>query len=140
MAYKLVSHLVGKKRFFVYKINDISFHERLFCIFDKEYPFELNISYKEMSKKLELAPNIGGKGGFQLQESTSLETNYRFRFETEDECQKHIDEVKKKKQLIDEMLINFTDDMMCEYNKKMIKKIENFNSLQMKINENLRKY
>jgi len=128
MAYKLVSHVIRSKRFFVHKINYVTYHERLFCILDTEQPFELRLKYKEMSKSMEMAPIIGGKGGFQLQERTDLETEYKFRFETEEECKYNIDEIKKKKVLIDEMLIGFTEDMMLEHNKKMLKKIKEINN------------
>jgi len=126
MAYKLVSHVIRSQRFFVYKINDISFRERLFCILDTEQPFELSLKYKELSKSLEIAPIIGAKGGFQLQERTDLEKEYKFRFETAEECQHNIDEIKKKKDLIDEMLVGFTEDMMLDHNRKMLKKIGQF--------------
>jgi hypothetical protein len=61
MAHKLVSHVIKNQRFFVYKINDISFRERMFCIFDTEQPYELTLNYKELTKSLEVAPIIGGK-------------------------------------------------------------------------------
>ena len=127
MAYKLVSHVIRGQRFFVHKINHVSFYERLFCILDTERPFEFILGYKELSKSLELAPIIGGKGGFQLQEKTDLERIYSFRFETAEECQRNIDDVQKKKQLIDEMLIGFTEDMMLDHNRKMLQKLEEFN-------------
>ena len=128
MAHKLVSHVIRNQRFFVHKIHDISFRERLFCILDTEQPFELSLRYKELSKSLEVAPIIGGKGGFQLQERTDLEKVYKFRLETAEECQYHIDEVQKKRTLIDEMLVGFTEDMMLEHNRKMLKKVNEFNA------------
>ncbi len=127
MAYKLISHVIRKQRFFVHKIHDISYRERLFCILDTEQPFELSLIYKEMNKSFEFAPNIiGGKSGFQMQEKTDLEKEYRFRFETEEECKHNIYEIKKKKDLIDEMLVGFTEDMMLDHNRKMMKNIEKF--------------
>ncbi len=123
MAFKLVNHIIRGQRFFVYKINEISYRERVFCIFDKELPFELSLRYKELSKSMEVAPIIGAKGGFQLQEKTNLEKTYNFRFESSEECQHNIDEVNKKKELIDEMLTEFTEDMMLLYNKKMFQKL-----------------
>ncbi len=132
MAYKLVSHVICKQRFFVHKIQNVSFHERLFCILDTELPFELNIGYKEMSKSLEVAPIIGGKGGFQLQEKTNLQTDYTFRLETAESCQKHIDDIQRKKELIDEMLVGFTEEMMLEHNRKMLKRLDSFNDIRKK--------
>ncbi len=132
MAHKLVSHVIRNQRFFVHKINDITFHKRLFCIFDIDKPFELNLMYKELSKSLEFAPIIGGKGGAQLQEKIDLETEYKFRFETDKECIYNINEIKIKKELIDEMLIGFTEDMMLEHNRKMLKKLENFSQSRSK--------
>jgi hypothetical protein len=124
MSFKLINHVIRNQRFFVYKINDISYRERLFCILDTERPFELTLRYKELGKSLDLAPIfVGGKAGFQLQEKTDLEKIYWFRFETAEECQKNIDEIKIKKELIDEMLDGFTEDMMLDHNRKMMQKI-----------------
>lgn len=129
MAHKLVSHVICKQRFFVYKINNVNFSERLFCIFDKDKPYELSVEYKELSTSLEAAPIIGGKGGgFQLQQKIDTEKYYSFRLSTKEECQKHINEIEKKRELINDLLINFTNELMIEYNKKTVKEINNFNN------------
>jgi hypothetical protein len=124
MAHKLVSHVIMKQRFFVYKINEISFRKRLFCILDPELPFVLNLKYKELNNSLEFSPIIGGNGTFQLREKTNVEKVYNFRFKTMEECQHNIDEIQKKKFLIDEMLIGFTENILLEHNRKMLKKIK----------------
>jgi hypothetical protein len=134
MAYKLVSHVINRQRFFVHKINDITYRERLFCILDTEQPFELSLRYKELSKSMELAPVIAPKGGLVMQERTDLETEYKFRLSTEEECKKHIEVIQNKRDLIDEMLIGFTEDMMLEHNRKMLKKLENFNQSRKRFN------
>ena len=110
MTYKLVIHVIRNQRFFVYKINDISFRRRLFCIFDKKQPFELSIDYRELTKSLEVTPINGKRAGVLFQER--IYKRYSFRFETEEECKFNLDEIKKKKELIDKMLIGFTTDML----------------------------
>jgi hypothetical protein len=131
MAYKLVNHVIRNQRFFVHKIHEVTYRKRLFCIFDTDLPFELSIRYKKLSKSLKIAPIIGGNG-FLLHEKTDLEKEYNFRFETEKECKHNIDEIKKKKDLIDEMLVGFTEDMMLEHNRKMLKKLEQFSEPKSK--------
>lgn len=109
MSHKLIHHIIGTKRFFVYKINEVYFQKRLFCIFDKNKPFELTIVYKEMNKSTEMGPVVvGGKLGFFLYDSVNFETEYVFRL-TEDECKENIDEIKKKRILVNEQLNHRTD-------------------------------
>jgi hypothetical protein len=126
MAYKLVSHVIDRQRFFVYKINDISFHERLFCIFDTEKPYRLSLMYRELSKSTGFTPVIGVHGKNVIHEKTEFEKVYNFRMSTAEECKYHINEVQEKKKLIDEMIIGFTEDMMLEHNRKMLNKLNNF--------------
>lgn len=119
MAHKLISHVINGNRFFVYKIKNIGYRERLFCILDTDKPYRLYIDYKELSTSLEFAPFIGLKGGFQLQEKTNTETKYVYRLETEEECKHHIAEVDKKRKIIDDMLTKFNNDVLLEYDIKI---------------------
>lgn len=99
MNYKCITHLIKNKRFFVYKINSIWYRERSFCILDKKLPFELFLKYKESNIAI----------GF-LFDTFEHEKYYNFRFATREECLYNLDSVKKKKEIIDEMLVNFNND------------------------------
>lgn len=132
MAYKLISHVVRDQRFLVYKIGDFYYHKRLFRILDPFKPYELFIEYKELSKTLDISPiMVGGHAGFHFQNTLDLQKVYKFRL-SEKECFDHIQDIKNKKELIDNMLENFTNDMMIQYNRKMLKQIKDFNDQNKK--------
>jgi hypothetical protein len=118
MNHKLITHIIRDKRFAVYKINKVRFNERLFCIFDTDKPWELGIDYQELTKSFELSPIIAGKSsGFVVKDKIDLEKKYSFRFETEEECQKHVNEIEQKRKLIDDILENYNKDMIKLYSK-----------------------
>jgi hypothetical protein len=145
MAHKLINHIIQKQRFFVYKINRVSFRERLFCIKDTELPYELTLNYKELGTEFRIAPIIkrglvinelrlsnpfhsnspfhsNNYNEYSAYEVNTFEKTYKFRLESEEQCQKNIDEIKKKKDLIDNMMSNFTNEMLATYNKEMVEK------------------
>lgn len=105
MTHKLISHTIGSNRFFVYKINEISCRKRLFCILNRNFPFELKLVYKEMNESSKIGPVfLGGNIGFHLRDEIKFEKEYFFRFETLQECNYNIDEIEKKKKIIDDMI------------------------------------
>jgi len=121
MSYKLISHVIKGHRFFVYKINKISYRERVFCILDQKQPFELTISYAELTTATKLEPVLGGKGGFVLTDTLDFEKIYSFRMSSKEECQQNINEIEKKKVIVDEIITRLTTDIILDHNKKLPK-------------------
>jgi len=140
MSFKLISHVIRGQRFFVYKINEVYYRHRLFCVLDKEYPFELIVKYKELSKSTEIAPFLGGLSplqighvGFQFQEKTDLHKDYFFRYATTEECKFQINEVKKKKDIVEQMLTQLTETVTLEQTNKSVPRIEKVSQPQRTI-------
>lgn len=116
MTHKLISTVVENKKFFVYKIQEFSYRQRLFCILDTNKPYELCVKYKELinqkiyinnsllNKKLNLSPIIGGKGGIIINETIDPYKNYFFRLEKEDYCKVYIEEIEYKQKLVTKIL------------------------------------
>jgi hypothetical protein len=115
MAHKLISQIINQNRFFVYKIIDISYRQRLFCIFDSELPCEMQLSYKEINTRNTLSPILGGgKIQFVFNKETDTEKLYEFRM-TEDDCKKIINEVNEKQKMINDILNGYSNDLIKQY-------------------------
>ena len=98
MAHKLITYKIREQVFKVYKIQDIFYYERLFCIFEKKNPFELKIKYKELSNETEVNPVFaGGHLGFSTSTITKTSKDYYFRIETREECERHVHQINEKK-------------------------------------------
>ena len=69
----------------VYKIKDIYYKKRLFCIFNKDHPYNLTIDYHEPRESIGLAPGINLYGGFtfSLVKKVHLTANITKRYKTE---------------------------------------------------------
>ncbi len=84
----------------VRKVMKISYHERLFCLFDRDYPYSLTIKYYNPHSSLSIAPVFGGRGGFAVTsefEESSLVTNRYMHLE---DVEADIREIKKLQDII----------------------------------------
>jgi len=110
MDFKLINHVIKGTRFFVHKIDNISYNERLFKIFDKDKPYLLTIYYNETD--------------------TVINTNikrYFARISTEKECILHIDNIKYKKQIINKFLDKINEDIFDNNCKKIASELNKIN-------------
>ena len=127
MTHKFISHTILGNRFFVYRIQKINYYKRLFCIFDKDVPYELFIEYRELNSNTVVKPFIGintfgSSFGFQYQQKIDFTKNYTFRLFSKDECEQHIKEINEKKKFIEEMLSEYNDQFYIDHNRKMFEK------------------
>lgn len=117
MEYKLINHVIKSERFFVHRMSNVNmFSSKLYN------KFVLSFIHKELDTRFQLSPYLSwigfGLGGFQLQTVTSLSKKYNFYMDTEEECKKHLDEITKKKEMVDKLLLNFSDIETLEKNLK----------------------
>lgn len=103
MTYKLINYVIQNKRFFVYKIIDMSFEKRQFMFTNKNLPYVLSLNYREFNHKSGVSPIAGISPGFLFHEELSFSKKYDFYLESSDECQHHIDEINKRKKMIDDI-------------------------------------
>ena len=86
----------------IYKIKEIYYKKRLFCIFNRDHPYNLIIIYNEPRTTIDFAPGINFNGGFttSMVESTSLTVNITKRYKTEIEVKNEIKEIQMKQNKI----------------------------------------
>ncbi len=108
MTYKLINYVIQNKRFFVYKIIDVSFEKRSFMFSNKNLPYKLNLNYKEFNSDIKFNPIVGVAPGFLSHNELSFSKLYNFYLETSDECQYHIDEINKRKKMIDKIFDKYS--------------------------------
>ncbi len=86
----------------VYKIKQIYYTKRLFCIFNKDHPYNLIIEYNEPNESMGLAHGINSNGGFttSLVNKVSLTEIITKRYKTEIEVKNEIEEIEMKQQKI----------------------------------------
>lgn len=78
-------------------ILDIDYRKRLFCILDKDRPYELNIRIKHFHiSHYNPIPNVG------LIPSYSNRANISFRYKTEDECIREIETILNLQKLLND--------------------------------------
>ena len=87
----------------VYKIKNIYYEKRLFCIFNKNHPYNLIIEYHEPTESIGLVPGINFNGGLttSLVNKVSLIANITKRYKTEIEVKNEIEEIKIKQNKIE---------------------------------------
>ena len=87
----------------VYKIKKIYYTKRLFCIFNKDHPYNLTIEYNEPTESSELAYGINSNGGFttSLVNKMHLTAIITKRYKTEIEVNNEIKEIEIKQQKIE---------------------------------------
>ena len=88
----------------VRKIIDITYRKRLFCIFNKEYKFSLDIKYFDPKNETTVSPAVVFAGQYGIGgvfHSTYVETSIMtLRYKTKKEVINVIDEIKMKQSLI----------------------------------------
>ena len=109
MKYKLLNHVIQTKRFFIYKINAVSFEPRI-ALFDKKYPFVLTVDYREFNQDGRIPLLAGVAPGIILNSfNLSHVKEYKFYLQNENECQFHVEKINKKKMQIEEFLDKFSE-------------------------------
>ena len=77
----------------VMKVVEIAHRRRLFCIFDREYPWTLTIEYNEPTESIEPVYTTGG-AGFTI--SVELTQSITKRYQTERQVLTEISQIKRK--------------------------------------------
>ena len=81
----------------VAKIKSIDFRKRVFCIFDKDLPYTLDIKYYEPKQHTSIAPTFTGRGvGFTVVTETKVYQNITKRYSTQEECMKEVHDIHEK--------------------------------------------
>ena len=101
----------------VYKIKDIYYNKRLFCIFDRNYPYTLIIKYNEPQESINLAPGINFKGGVTLSlvNNMCLISDITKRYKTEIEVKNEIEEINIKQKKIELLKKHFENQINDKY-------------------------
>jgi hypothetical protein len=80
---------------------------RLFCLFDRDYPYSLNIECFNITTDITMGPAITSKGiGLAFVPHTKFSSIVTRRFKTMDEMLIEIDKIRDYQQLLDEYAIN----------------------------------
>jgi hypothetical protein len=84
------------------KIVKISYHKRLFCIFQREYKYTLEIEYYNPRSESDASPIIttGGQVGFAFTNEYFETSQMTIRYKSENEIKQEIDEIKKIQDII----------------------------------------
>jgi hypothetical protein len=84
----------------IYKVKEICYKKRLFCVFDRKHPYTLTIEYNEPQKRFTIAPGMC-VNGFYTMVLTYYETSISLitkRYQTKDEIENEINEIKLQQQ------------------------------------------
>ncbi len=106
---------ICNKVFVIHKIKSYSFDKRLFCILDRNLPYELNIKYKELHESYGMSSTIiDGKISNIYYPKTDLYKNYSYRFTKEEGTQHclNIKILKEKLQLEEEERLNYSSKLL----------------------------
>lgn len=83
------------------KIKSMTYRRRLFCIFEKDYPFTLEIIYKEPKTEIRINPVLAGNNvGAGLHQYTSFTQIITKRYKCENDVFDEIKEIKRKEELM----------------------------------------
>jgi hypothetical protein len=79
------------------RINKIFYEKRLFCIFDRDYPYTLTIQYNQPVKTYQIMPVYGGRNGYStiIMPTVELTQLITKRYKTEDDVINEIAEIEK---------------------------------------------
>lgn len=88
----------------VRKVMNIDYRKRLFCIFDKEYKYTLEIKYSNPRSELRVSSVLttGGQIGTGIYKEYVESSIMTLRYKTEREVKNEIREIKMKQNLITE--------------------------------------
>ena len=97
----------------VYKIKDIYYKKRLFCIFNKNHPYKLTIEYDEPTESMGIASGINFNRGFttSLVKEVDLTVDITKRYKTEIEVINEIKETRMKQNKIELLKKKFASQM-----------------------------
>ena len=85
----------------VFKIKKINYRKRLFCIFDRDYPYTLEIEYDEPNEYYTLAPVFGGnRSSSAIVKQVDLTQIITKRYKTEFEIKIELNELEHKQNKI----------------------------------------
>jgi|LauGreDrversion4_2_1035121.scaffolds.fasta_scaffold04984_10 hypothetical protein len=96
------------------KIKKIYYKKRLFCIFDRDHPYNLIIIYNEPTPTIGFAPGFDlfdGDCTFSIVESVSLTVNITKRYKTEIEVKNEIEEIQMKQNKLKLFLNKFESNI-----------------------------
>ncbi len=104
--YEMKTHNIYYNKLDVSKIFDMTYGERLFCIFHKEYPYKLCMKYKIIYN--ENTESIGVTTGLNLSLTSTKTTKFYYEFEmryqNEEILLSDFNEIKMKQQILNEYL------------------------------------
>lgn len=110
----------GIKIFDVRKIFKMVYRQRLYCIFDREYKYELEIKYLEQKNELDFVPVITTGGfGFGLTNTYNVPTITHLRYKTEEDIIDELNQIEKYRDLISK----YDERQMYKFH-RFIEKIE----------------
>lgn len=114
--FQTIKHQSNKYILDVGRIISVDCRQRLFCIFDRNLPYQLDITYYKpsVSTSLGINPIIGGNGGIMLANETvhKQNENLNYRYKTEREVELICNEINEKKKLLEAKKIS--DDLETE--------------------------
>jgi hypothetical protein len=98
----------------VYKIIEINYHKRLFCIFNKDHPYTLTIEYDEPKESIGFNYGINSNGGTttMITREVNLTQQITKRYKTEMDVKNEMEEIKKKQQRIKLLKQTFVNQMI----------------------------
>jgi hypothetical protein len=107
LSHTLKNYVKGWSGFFVNqldirKIIKIDYHKRLFCVFDHEYKYTLEILYYNPRSESRLSPVItsGGHMGISFNNDYEETSTITVRYKSENEVKQEISEIKKMQYMI----------------------------------------
>ena len=104
LFHMLGHHVKGMSYFYVNpldvrKVLDMKVSTRLFCLFDRQYPYTLKIKYSNPRETVGINPVIGG-GGVVLSGEYSESDVMTVRYQSEEEAFNDLNEIHAKKQFL----------------------------------------
>lgn len=94
----------------VAKIIKVDYFPRKFCLWQRQHPYTLHITYAEPQQRLGVAPTVGSNGGgAAFYNEIEVNSIISRRYKSEQHCQEEIGEIFRKQGLLDTYIQRLRD-------------------------------
>jgi hypothetical protein len=99
---RVLYHKLGNITLDVGAITNVAYRKRLFCLLDRDYPYEFQVEYFNPSQTTEFAYNPHTKVWYPYV-ITELYDTHAVRLPSEDVCKVNVQEIEKKQRQLDQL-------------------------------------
>jgi hypothetical protein len=118
-------HTINSRDFFVKKISNVDFRERVFMIFEKDLPFQFSFDYENPRDSSDIVPifSTSGNTSFAIKKHVEMNESISIRLRSEEECEYHIKAILDKQKLEKQYIEYQNNKILSKMSSKNITKL-----------------